>query len=110
MIILLQGCSTQLPSLGGKKSLKDMEVALQFLQEVIRTDKCEVLIGSAGAVFDAVLSYIGTIKYSVPTVQVTKPFFFNFLLPALFKAHSLQPKLFSVTQLSIKGVCFLENI
>ncbi|VDO41283.1 unnamed protein product [Onchocerca flexuosa] len=40
-----------------------------FLHEVIRTDKFEVLIGSASAVFDSVLSYIATLKYPARRVQ-----------------------------------------
>lgn len=54
-----------------KKPLKDVEVALQFLQEVIRTDKYEVLIGSASAVFDAVLALVETLKCRAPHVQVS---------------------------------------
>ncbi|VDK64664.1 unnamed protein product [Onchocerca ochengi] len=54
-----------------KKPIKEIEVSIQFLHEVIRTDKFEVLIGSASAVFDAVLSYIATLKYPAPYVQDT---------------------------------------
>ncbi|VDN07822.1 unnamed protein product [Thelazia callipaeda] len=53
-----------------RKPMKEIEVAIQFLHEVIRTDKYEVLIGSASAVFDAVLAYIALLKYPVPHVQL----------------------------------------
>uniref|UniRef100_A0A1I8EAX6 Ras-GEF domain-containing protein n=1 Tax=Wuchereria bancrofti TaxID=6293 RepID=A0A1I8EAX6_WUCBA len=52
-----------------KKPVKEIEVSIQFLYEVIRTDMFEVLIGSASAVFDSVLSYISTLKYPAPCVQ-----------------------------------------
>uniref|UniRef100_A0A915PQB9 Ras-GEF domain-containing protein n=1 Tax=Setaria digitata TaxID=48799 RepID=A0A915PQB9_9BILA len=54
---------------GSMKPVKEIEVAIQFLHEVIRTDKFEVLIGSANAVFDSVLSYISTLKCPAPSVQ-----------------------------------------
>ncbi|VBB31159.1 unnamed protein product, partial [Acanthocheilonema viteae] len=44
-------------------------VSIQFLHEVIRTDMFEVLIGSASAVFDSVLSYIATLKYPASSIQ-----------------------------------------
>ncbi|VDK77602.1 unnamed protein product [Litomosoides sigmodontis] len=49
--------------------IKEIEVSIQFLHEVIRTDMFEILIGSASAVFDSVLSYIATLKYPAPSVQ-----------------------------------------
>ncbi|KAL3981386.1 RasGEF domain family protein [Acanthocheilonema viteae] len=52
-----------------KKSVKEIEVSIQFLHEVIRTDMFEVLIGSASAVFDSVLSYIATLKYPASSIQ-----------------------------------------
>ncbi|EJD74874.1 rap guanine nucleotide exchange factor 1 [Loa loa] len=52
-----------------KKPVKEIEVSIQFLHEVIRTDMFEVLIGSTNALFDSVLSYISTLKYPVPHVQ-----------------------------------------
>lgn len=59
-----------------KKPVKEIEVSIQFLHEVIRTDMFEVLIGSASAVFDSVLSYIATLKYPAPSVQVGLPIIF----------------------------------
>ncbi|VDN94742.1 unnamed protein product [Brugia pahangi] len=61
--------SSNSPSLPMKKPVKEIEVSIQFLYEVIRTDMFEVLIGSASAVFDSVLSYIATLKYPAPCVQ-----------------------------------------
>ncbi|KAM3727141.1 Rap guanine nucleotide exchange factor [Dirofilaria immitis] len=52
-----------------KKPIKEIEVSIQFLHEVIRTDMFEVLIGSANAVFDSVLSFIATLKYPASCVQ-----------------------------------------
>lgn len=59
-----------------QKSIKEIEVSVQFLHEVIRTDMFEILIGSASAVFDSVLSYIATIKYPASSVQVSLPISF----------------------------------
>lgn len=53
-----------------KKLHKEAEIAVQFFQEVIRTDKVEMIIGCTNAIFDAVLSIIVESNYKKPLLQV----------------------------------------
>uniref|UniRef100_A0A0N5APR9 CID domain-containing protein n=1 Tax=Syphacia muris TaxID=451379 RepID=A0A0N5APR9_9BILA len=48
---------------------KDVEVAIQFLIEVLRTEKTEMLIGNVNAIFDSVVSFIAELKNKSPNIQ-----------------------------------------
>lgn len=80
-----------------KKPVKEIEVSIQFLHEVIRTDMFEILIGSANAVFDSVLSYIATLKCPVSSVQV------SLLISFISLLHDDHAHMFIVFELCINN-------
>uniref|UniRef100_F1KRH4 Rap guanine nucleotide exchange factor 1 n=1 Tax=Ascaris suum TaxID=6253 RepID=F1KRH4_ASCSU len=55
-------------SASNSKAPKDIEVALQFFYEVMRTDKIEMLLGSVEAIFDAVIEFISHLKHKSPPI------------------------------------------
>ncbi|KHN72857.1 hypothetical protein Tcan_12539 [Toxocara canis] len=56
-------------STSSSRAPKDVEVALQFFHEVMRTDKTEMLAGSVEAIFDAVLALISRLKQKSQPIQ-----------------------------------------
>ncbi|VDM45854.1 unnamed protein product [Toxocara canis] len=58
-------------STSSSRAPKDVEVALQFFHEVMRTDKTEMLAGSVEAIFDAVLALISRLKQKSQPIQRT---------------------------------------
>lgn len=53
---------------------KDVELTLRYLQEVMRHDKSEMLVGSTNAFFDALFQHISVLnnnKYSKQNISST---------------------------------------
>ncbi|VDK51798.1 unnamed protein product [Anisakis simplex] len=48
---------------------KDLIVALQFFNEMMRTDKTEMLLGSLEAIFDASIAFLSKLKHQAPLIQ-----------------------------------------
>uniref|UniRef100_A0A9J2PF47 Ras-GEF domain-containing protein n=1 Tax=Ascaris lumbricoides TaxID=6252 RepID=A0A9J2PF47_ASCLU len=67
-VIVFQENAMPGTSASNSKAPKDIEVALQFFYEVMRTDKIEMLLGSVEAIFDAVIEFISHLKHKSPPI------------------------------------------